>query len=163
MAKKRKTEEQHEREMENPVVKCSNCGESVLFNEACHSEKLSDGSLVGYCCEACHAEESKRHREYEARQADRKQEGLIDECIEKLSDAVNSTGWEEKNKRIFFTCFLRKHRTLQAGMIRMLLSFLMEYGELPEDWYDLRNSAAVRACKKLLPRSIVEDTHIPFI
>ena len=49
----------------------------------------------------------------------------------------------------------KNHRTLQASLVRELLTALQEYGKTP--YYDLRNQAAVEYCKQL------PDHAIPFI
>lgn len=49
----------------------------------------------------------------------------------------------------------KNHRTLQASLIRELLTALHEYGKTP--YYDLRNQAAVEYCKQL------PDHAIPYI
>jgi hypothetical protein len=59
----------------------------------------------------------------------------------------------------------REHRTLQASIIRLIFSFLVQYSKLDGARYtDLRNEAAVNACKKLAKAMENDpDFHIPLI
>jgi ribosomal protein S25 len=102
-------------------------------------------------------------REYDRQQRERREQERVNKAIEALAESCNRMGGEEKNMERIAVSFIRQHRTLQASMIRVLLKFLAWYGGLGEEDYDLRNSAAVKACRELLPQSVVDGVHIPFI
>jgi len=78
------------------------------------------------------------------------------ELANRFSDFINGNDGAIF-KEYFVKHLLRQHRTLQASVIRLLFSMLKEYGDAGDEYYDLRNEAAVKACQKL------EAPAIPFI
>ena len=79
---------------------------------------------------------------------------LIKESIETLINICNRNHGIDIGGTIA-DAIQRNHRTLQASLVRELLTALQEYGKTP--YYDLRNQAAVEYCKQL------PDHAIPFI
>ena len=76
-----------------------------------------------------------------------------EEVVESLSRIVNVMGDDKEIVEAFTDTFNRQHRTLQASMIRVLSSFLKDYGK--NEHFDARNEAAV-ALAKTMTESIGE-------
>ena len=85
----------------------------------------------------------------------------IEESVKLLAGATNWMGRSDEEIALEWVHhFRREHRTLQASAIRVLLQALVFYGDSGDAYYDLRNEAAVEACKLVRQAA---DQPIPFI
>lgn len=80
--------------------------------------------------------------------------------VDELFRVINS-GRDEKVAETLLLAIQNQHRTLQASFWRIIFTVMQKYGETPETHYDLRNEAAVKACKKLA--ELDQQSYIPFI
>jgi hypothetical protein len=85
------------------------------------------------------------------------------QIIELLSKSSNSMGNEKYLVQGILNGLIKEHRTLQASIVRTLLTSLTKWGKDADVFhnYDLRNEAAVKTVMKIVP--IVQDNPIPFI
>lgn len=91
---------------------------------------------------------------YDKIKQDNRDQQLIKESIETLINICNRNHGLNIGATIAES-IQNNHRTLQASLIRELLTALQEYGKTP--YYDLRNQAAVEYCASL------PDHAIPYI
>jgi hypothetical protein len=82
--------------------------------------------------------------------------------LKDLFTEVNGSHERELVEKLFLG-ISSEHRTLQASFWRILFSVMKKYGQIEPAWYDLRNEAAVKACKKLTEHIETDSLYIPFI
>ena len=82
----------------------------------------------------------------------------IEQKVDQITDWLNNMSFSYKSNAKMIVDFLsRRHRTLQANFIRLLVQILKEYAKI--EYYDGRNEHAVKTCKEIAEL----DNYIPHI
>jgi hypothetical protein len=74
-------------------------------------------------------------------------EALARDIVDKLSRYVN----QGRPAKYIVVELAREHRTLQQSMTTVMLQWFVHLASLSENFYDLRNEAAVKTAKVILP------------
>lgn len=87
----------------------------------------------------------------------------ISDIVSKLFDELNKMGNEEMVSKFFIEAMCRQHRTLQQNFFsHVVVAAIKDFAKRhDEGYYDLRNEAACKCAKKLMP--LIKDEHFPFI
>jgi hypothetical protein len=81
-----------------------------------------------------------------------------------LSNALNSMSYDKEVIRGFVDKLTSEHRTLQQSSMRAISSLIMRWAEMEEKgYYDLRNEATVKFCKRVKEVMEAENISLPFI
>ena len=88
----------------------------------------------------------------------------LNNAVDSMADAANIMGNEKESVEAFMDALRCTHRTLQQGIIGLMIGVLEQYADLDDRWIDARNECARAACRKLKP--IIEAdcmAHMPLI
>ena len=85
----------------------------------------------------------------------------VEYTYEAISKLVNKMGREKEIADLFFEYLKMDHPTLQQGFWRVIWILMQRYAQLPSNFFDLRNEASSKLCRKAVES--IQDAHLPFI
>jgi len=83
----------------------------------------------------------------------------VQEVADQVSSMVNGSRSVGKE---FVACMAREHRTLQQSFTGVCFEWIKHLASLKAGEYDMRNEAAVQACKKIMENHEY-DLSLPYI
>lgn len=98
--------------------------------------------------------------EYKVREMKEQEEGA--KAAEAIANALNYMG-NGNFKKGFVEGMDRQHRTLQQDFMKLVVMHIQHNSKKAENYFDLRNQAAVELCKAIVNNVPKDMLYLPFI
>lgn len=88
---------------------------------------------------------------------------MKDRTAEAVAATTSMVNGDRQARKEFVEGMAKEHRTLQQGFTGVCFEWIQHLASLQPGEYDLRNEAAVKACKKIMEGVDKYDLQLPYI